>query len=290
MNCTFYITQESFRDSNMSVFELRKGISFLNEQVLYMCEHNFEVKVCRDIYDILKWHDHAIYEIWENCELDNDLKSMLNNILCERAITIEEKSNNVEFFDNDTSSYGLLTTAQCATPNVVYQVFPGRSSYNYALDFIDRLSLTSDDFLDACKHIMDNVFIVDNCKTTIKPIYKDFKHTILFHLNALNVHLAQEKHQGFRRDQLLKRVSQLAKLPQEASLEGDPKRKNDLTFNVVDKNGQTHDVCCEPHMKLCHSDHYPGDTQFYFHRIYFHEGIVEVCDGKIIVGHIGYHL
>ena len=290
MNCTFYITQDTCSDLRISFSKLKEYISFLHEQVLYMYNHGFAIKICTDIYEVWKWQGHALYEIWQNCELDNDLTAMLTTILYERSDNSEEKSENVLFGDTETSSYGLLTTSRSAKVEEQFQVYPERTSYQYSIDFINRLSLSSDDFLDACNHIMDNVFIVGNCKTTIKPIHKDFKNTILFHLNALNIHLAQERHKGLRRDQLLKRVSQLAKLPQEASLEGNPKRKKDFTFNVIDNNGKTYEICCEPHMKLCHSDRYPGDLEFYNHRIYFHEGINDVLNGKIIVGHIGYHL
>lgn len=290
MKCTFFITQNSYPYLSSTRNMLRKSITYMHEQVLFMYDHGFDVKVCADIYDAWKWRDHSLYELWQDCELDNDLKGMLQIILYERTNTIEEKSNEINFGDTETSSNGLLATSNNTKVDETFQVFPGRSSYRYVLDYINRLSLTSDDFLDACSHIMDNIYIIENCKTSIRPIYKDFKRTILFHLDVLNVHLADERYNGYRRDQLLKRISQIAHLPEDATLEGDAERKKDLTFTFTEEKGSTHSLCCEPHMKLCRSDRYPGDSEYYFHRIYFHEGAKNVCDGKIVVGHIGNHL
>lgn len=290
MNCTLFITQNSCSDFDISYHKLKKAISFLYEQVLFMCDHGFNVKVCGDIYETWIWRGHSLYELWQDCELDNDLKGMLNNILYERVDTVSDKSKDIKYGDDETSSYGLLTTSSSSMVDVSFQVYPERLSYRYIIEYIDRLTLSSDDFLDACRHIMDNVYLIDTCNTSIKPIYKDFKHTILRHLDVLNVHLATERHNGLRRDQLLKKVSQMAHLPEDATLEGDAKRKDDLTFSFSTPNGQKCSVCCEPHMKLCRSDQYPGDGEYYFHRIYFHEGQKNVCDGKIVVGHIGKHL
>jgi len=50
-------------------------------------------------------------------------------------------------------------------------------------------------------------------------------------------------------------------------------------------------VCCEPHLKLCHNDNYPGDNAYVTNRrIYFHEGKTNIHEGKILIGHIGTHL
>ena len=290
MNCTLFITRNSCSDFDISYHKLKKSISFLHEQVLFMCDHGFKVMVCDDIYGSWTWRGHSLYELWQDCELDNDLKGMLNNILYERVESTSDKSNDIKLGDNDTSCFGLLSTSLSTMVDSAFLVYPGHSSYRYVLEYINRSTLSSDEFLDSCSLIMDNIYVLDNCKTSIKPIYKDFKHAILHHLDVLNVHLAKERYNGLRRDLLLKKVSQIAHLPEDITLEGDAKRKEDLTFSFSNGNGPSHRICCEPHMKLCHSDQYPGDGEYYFHRIYFHEGQKNVCDGKIVVGHIGKHL
>lgn len=76
----------------------------------------------------------------------------------------------------------------------------------------------------------------------------------------------------------------------DATLEGNCKRKKDFTFDFTDpESNQTYSVCCEPHLKLTNSD-LPGDTKFYYNRIYFHQGLTSIQGGRILVGHIGKHL
>lgn len=74
-------------------------------------------------------------------------------------------------------------------------------------------------------------------------------------------------------------------------MEGNPKRKSDLTFKFINDNKALEDVYCEPHLKLCHTDGYPGDSSYSNdRRIYFHEGKEHIQKGKILIGHIGEHL
>ena len=62
-------------------------------------------------------------------------------------------------------------------------------------------------------------------------------------------------------------------------------------FKFINKKNEEEDVCCEPHLKLCHNDLYPGDTSYSNdRRIYFHEGKANIHEGKILIGHIGDHL
>ncbi|MFK3772120.1 hypothetical protein [Pseudomonas sp. NPDC089406] len=73
------------------------------------------------------------------------------------------------------------------------------------------------------------------------------------------------------------------------SLEGNGDRKDALTFPFSTISERSEFILCEPHMKLESSDAV-GDTEYYYHRIYFsprfHNGFGE----KILVGHAGKHL
>ena len=74
----------------------------------------------------------------------------------------------------------------------------------------------------------------------------------------------------------------------ETSMEGDASRKDALTFQFAGKDGTVR-IVCEPHMKLNDSA-CPGDSEHYFHRIYFSSTQHPEFKGKILIGHIGKHL
>lgn len=75
----------------------------------------------------------------------------------------------------------------------------------------------------------------------------------------------------------------------ETSMEGDPGRKAQLTFKFIDAGGVQHSIVCEPHMKLERSER-PGDSAYYFYRIYFSPRLNENFPGRIFIGHAGKHL
>lgn len=74
----------------------------------------------------------------------------------------------------------------------------------------------------------------------------------------------------------------------ETSMEGDANRKDALTFQFAGKDGPIR-VLCEPHIKL-HCSARAGDTEYYFHRIYFSSAEHAEFKGKTLIGHIGEHL
>lgn len=79
-----------------------------------------------------------------------------------------------------------------------------------------------------------------------------------------------------------------AKSGYETSMEGDADRKDALTFRFTGK-GSTLPILCEPHIKL-HRSTRAGDTEYYFHRIYFSSTEHAEFEGRTLIGHIGEHL
>ncbi|MDE4907161.1 hypothetical protein L0665_00770 [Methanogenium marinum] len=77
-------------------------------------------------------------------------------------------------------------------------------------------------------------------------------------------------------------------ISEECSLEGNDRNERNFTF-LFENGGESRTVCCEPHIKMSKSDH-DGDGHYYFNRLYFHQGIPEFCEGKVLMGHIGRHL
>ncbi|MGG7557565.1 hypothetical protein [Pseudomonas sp. ES3] len=86
---------------------------------------------------------------------------------------------------------------------------------------------------------------------------------------------------------LLRTFSTQSRCP--TSLEGDGDRKDTLTFSFQLGSEHSEFVLCEPHMKLESSDA-PGDTEYYYHRIYFCPRRHNSFADKVLVGHAGKHL
>lgn len=74
----------------------------------------------------------------------------------------------------------------------------------------------------------------------------------------------------------------------ETSMEGDADRKDTLTFQFK-TDDRIIKILCEPHIKL-HCSARAGDTEYYFHRIYFSSAEHADFEGKMLIGHIGEHL
>jgi hypothetical protein len=79
-----------------------------------------------------------------------------------------------------------------------------------------------------------------------------------------------------------------AKSGYETSMEGNADRKVDFTFQFEGKGGSLR-ILCEPHIKLGRSAR-AGDTEYYYHRIYFSTAQHPDFEGKTFIGHIGKHL
>lgn len=281
MNNTFLIKSASFDESDVDFSELERLVHQLHDQVMQINSHKGnKISVIEEIYDSCQWKGHYLGEIWQDdCELDHDLKIRLQSMLMNYGDDNDNRSNIGE------NGYGLLTLKIRECYREEDQVADTEHSwYKFCLNKLMCDSMTSDNLLDDCKVLFDNLEILDRNYSTICEIYDDFKQSIVHHLNGLNKYLREAQSKGKNRTDILKCLSILGKFHEYASPEGDAKRKVAFTFEVDSKK-----VCCEPHIKLCKSDN-PGDNTYYFHRIYFYEGDPSIRKGKIIVGHIGRHL
>ena len=285
MNNTFYFTQDSFKNTNSTLEQFDSVVSSLSEQINEFFEISGNaLKYCKDIFDNWQWNGQDVSQlIWNlDTDFDNDLRSKLQNIFCEKASLEDSPSNNIEFKDlSSSSSNCLLAEEMNCTISGDHQITPGGLTwYEFCLRFIKRNPGSSDDFLDNCEIIFQNIIFLPNARTSIKSIYNDFKNKILFHLDGLNNNIRCAKQSNDA--DTLNRLSSLGHFEEVASPEGDhsPKRKRELTFDGV---------YCEPHIKLCHSDKYPGDSKYYKYRIYFNMNDIQGNKGKVKIGHIGKH-
>lgn len=289
MNHTFFLTTESFDEANSTFAILESLVYGLHDQINQINTHEGNsLTICSDIYSHWQWQGHMLAEIWQpDCQLDRDFKFMLQRLF-EKASDTDEPSTSISFgyIDNGNgATRGLLTLQKRNKYAPHLQVDSNTNSwYLYCLDKIKSSPLTSRQFIDDCRILFDNLEIIDRNYSSIASIYDKFKERILHHLNGLNLYMREAQQNSKNRNDALIRLSSLGNFDEVASTEGNASRKKDFTFQIEDKS-----VCCEPHIKLSKSD-VVGDSEYYFHRIYFHEGVPTLKKGKIIIGHIGKHL
>jgi hypothetical protein len=154
--------------------------------------------------------------------------------------------------------------------------------------FLGIYSQDTASFYKEAQIYFPNLYLHQRIIDTMRPIYTDFVQKIIYHLSCLNDDFHKYKQEPYQRIETLSAFSAL--LDEQASGQGNAKLKKLMTFQFIANNGNTEAICCEPHLKICRSDRYPGDSQYHFHRIYFHEGKQNIQHGKILIGHIGLHL
>lgn len=286
MDNTFFLTQYSFTESDISIDEFDNRVRVLSEQIdeIFRKTGN-SLKYCSDIFDTWQWNGRKVCELLWNDDFDLgiELRITLKKIFLEKASPDDTPSKEIEFKDlSSTSSNCLLAEKKINQVSLDHQISPdGLTWYEFTLGFIKRNPGDSDVFLSNCEILFQNIVFLSNVRTSIKSIYSDFKITILSHLDGLNKNIRKAK--SSNDTETLKQLSILCHFDQDASLEGDhsAKRKQQLTFDGV---------YCEPHIKLCHSDRYPGDSQYYQKRIYFNMNSIHGDKGQVMIGHIGEHL
>lgn len=123
------------------------------------------------------------------------------------------------------------------------------------------------------------------CMNTFDGGHSAFSGIIIRSLTSLND--AWVEADGGDLPAMLRAFSTQSRCP--TSLEGDGNRKEALTFSFSLGSEYSESVLCEPHMKLESSDT-EGDTEYYYHRIYFCPRRHNSFADKILVGHAGKHL
>jgi len=141
-------------------------------------------------------------------------------------------------------------------------------------------------FPECCMAFPDFVFSSNfpNCLGTFKGSFTDFIVEIVSALASLSNKMPECMEQPTTYE-CMKAFTAMSGY--ETSMEGDAERKDALTFEFIGKEGALR-IVCVPHIKLDRSAR-AGDTEYYFHRIYFSTEQAEF-PGKTLIGHIGEHL
>ncbi|MBX7240121.1 MAG: hypothetical protein K1X92_00135 [Bacteroidia bacterium] len=304
MKTDFYLLNHSFRyQEGISLSDLEERLKHLATDYDYIRQYKDRDKVRRheSIYEEVLFGNDSVMDILYNGKLkgviDRDAIEALRTIIDKSeadSISSQEVIERLLQEHSQEQVYGLL----CLHPidNVpkeflVYNKYNWLSFHRYFLGVYPKNVAF---YFQECKKYFPELHFHERNETTINTLFDKFTKKIIEHLSHLHDSFNNCKTDPYNRVETLKRFSVACDLDEEASNEGDASRKKAFTFSFENNRGVFEEVCCEPHLKLCRSDAYPGDAEYYFYRIYFHEGKTDkdtnIANGKILIGHIGKHL
>lgn len=222
--------------------------------------------VLRSMFGKLKKNTKTSQDVLDS--LDNNNAHSLNGLLCSNETLINDSD-----IVKDESL--LINTLQ--------------NWYHFHRTFLELNYTDETYFYNELPKYYENIFFHSNVENTLKTLkggLKNFVKQISLNLMHLNDHFNYVLEKYALREAL----SIFSKLyPITATLEGNINRKKDLSFDFFNSTSKTtKSIYCEPHLKLKTNDN-PGNKHRYNNRIYFHCGIPEIEDGKILVGYIGSH-
>lgn len=302
MIAEFYLIPDSFSyNINFTVEEIEnKTRSLANDFVnIRRYKDSNLIKVHSSIYNIEFFQGIILMDLLFNPkigeEIDRDTKAMLQKIIVESVETdddIKYVINNLLPNHNEDKCFGLIAFNEVKVVAPEYQIIYNiRGWFQFRRYFLGLYPKDANYFIDECSKYFPQLFFHERNKSTVQKILGICSKKIIYHLSALNDEFRNSQLEGLNRAEILKHFSIAQKLDERASLEGNASRKNDLTFEFLNDSRQQELVCCEPHLKLCYNNNYPGDSSYSkIRRIYFHEGKSNIQQGKILIGHIGEHL
>jgi len=247
---------------------------FINGQTLTDLLYSKDLKtIPRDVKSVLqsmfvklKKTEKTSQDVLDS--LNNNNAHSLNGLLCSNE-TLINNSNIVK--DNSL----LINTTQ--------------NWYHFHRTFLEQNYTDETYFFNELPKYYENIYFHSNVEHTLKTLkggLNNFIKQISLNLMYLNDYF-NSVFEKYALPEALSRFSTM--YPITATLEGNMARKKDLSFDFLNSTSKTKkSIYCEPHLKLKTNDN-PGNKHRYNNRIYFHCGIPEIEDGKILVGYIGSH-
>jgi hypothetical protein len=225
-------------------------------------------------------------------QFDRDIVQFLRNIIDKSEVTEISKQDFIEQLKNHSSDkvYGLIGLHEIDGVENIYSVYNKNNWISFHRYFLGLYPKSPRHFKAECEKYFPRLFIHARVEDSISSILQDFSKKIVYYLSCLNDKFEECKTNPYDRVKTLKKFSSLCSFDEPASNEGNIQRKKELSFSFLNSVSNREEmIYCEPHLKLSQSDN-SGNSEFYFHRIYFHEGKPEIENGKILIGHIGKHL
>jgi len=303
MVAEFYLIAESFaQNHNSTGAEIEAKTKSLANDFVYIRQYKDTNKlfVHPDIYNVNFINNVSISDLLFNDEvanknLDRDVRVFLKRIVLESETTshtTQEVKDVLLPEHNADLCHGLISFNLLDDVNPEFQVvYHLKGWLEFRRHYLKLYPKNQIFFIDECVKYFPDLYFHERNKTTSGAILHNCPKKIVYHLTALNDKFKSSQQVGLNRTQVLERFSITASLDETASLEGNANRKPALMFKFINKKNEAEEVCCEPHLKLCRNDLYPGDNSYSNdRRIYFHEGKENIHEGRILIGHIGDHL
>lgn len=303
MQAQLYIIAESFKsNSNYSDSQIEDKINRLAIDVTEITKHKKENKLHANFKDIYPLNFHSKYTIEDflcrpaevKKTVDRDVVNALQNIFEKASDTSISSNEVIEIllkWHEKTICHGLIAFHKIEEINEDVQLIYGIDGWYKFRRYFLGLYPDEDKFIEECSKYFPNLYFHTRNTITTKDILADFAISIVKHLGYLNDIFVSFRYREFPNESVkYKTFTSECKLEADAASKDTNDRKSNLIFEFTDKNGLIVPVTCYPHLRLCRSDKYPDDVTYYQHRVYFHEGMERVQNGKILIGHIGLHL
>lgn len=250
------------------------------------------------IYSIELFKDHPIaeelYGDHAKRKLNRDQRSALRKIIEYSQSTEDPIESIISILDENSQDVirGIYWFNYVRCVDVVNIISSKSDWYSFHRYYLAKYTISELYFYNECAKYFPNLFFHPNVElslSSLEPDLQSMSYEIIRNLSLLN-----DKFKVFHiQNNRVKTLSDFSSgTGLDASTEGNASRKPAFTFCFSYNSGKeiiSENICCEPHLKLHKSDN-PGDTKYYFNRIYFHEGKNHIHRGKILVGHIGQHL
>lgn len=300
MRAAFYLFNESFRyPANTPAEQIQANIEGLALDYDYIRQYKDRdcIKKHDSIYDEYLFEDLTVADILYS----GKGKGIFNRDIVEHLRTVIDKSesDDIEPLEvirdllqahNEDNVWGLLCLHKIESVDEKYLVYSKHNWLDFHRYFLGLYPKDAPFFFQECTKYFPDLFLHERNQHTIISVFPLFVKKMIQHLTYLNDDFSDCKVNPYNRNETLQRFSAYCNLDEVASTEGNANRKKDFTFEFMNAKKQMEKICCEPHLKLSRSDKYPGDSEYYYHRIYFHEGKKDIADGRILIGHIGKHL
>ncbi len=303
----FYLMSESFANNVIfSLDEIEEKIKRLAEDVSLILQHRESNKFYSNTEDLYPQIFYSTYTIQDficnsaelkNKGVDRDVINALNqiiNISDHTTITTKEVREEMLSWINESECHGILAFHEIDGVDDSIQVIYGIDGwYKFRRYFLSLYPGNGDFFIDECGKYFPNLFFHQRNKTTASYLLSDSCKKLVNYLTDLNDNYVLAKTTPYTRIETLRRFNSMCSFDRPASDEGNSgsKKKSKIkdrdSFFFKDKNGDDKYVCCDLHLKILKDDIGKISND---RRVYFNEGNLDIQNGKILIGHIGYHL
>lgn len=302
MEAHLYIMAESFeKNPNFSNSDIEEKIMRLAEDVRRINISKDSNKLFANYTALYPLIFHSTFTIEDFLCRPIEVKKIVDRDCVNALINIFEKAVNTPISSDEVRQtllpwhdenvcHGLIAFHNVnGIPDEFQLIYGIDRWYKFRRHFLG-IYPNEETFINECEVYFPNLFFHSRNKTTVKDIIKDFSICIVSHLEALNDVLFTYRERKFDNESIkYQTLTSECHLPENAASKDKNDAKENLTFGFINDEGNLEEVTCYPHLRLCRSNK-EGDSKYYHHRIYFHEGLPKIQQGNILIGHIGVHL